>query len=432
MVTMKNKRLRWAVPAATAVAVGTAFAIPALATASADELPETTPADLLAAVAQAEPTAMSGTAVYTARLGLPELPAEMTGGADPLNLLSGSSTIRVWTDGAERSRVSLLGTTSEYSAVVDGPEAWTYSSAKNAVVHVSLDDDARAQLDAAKVDAQAQADAVDPASIPTPEALADQVLALASMTSEVTLEDNVSIAGRDAYQLEITPLTDDTLVDKIVVAFDGETYVPLSYQAWSSTDTSAPALEVAFTDVSMDAPSDAALAFSTPDGATVTEKVITGADLAAAAPTEGADGAAPALPEDFDPSALDPAALASGTGFLPEGTSISGFGWATVVEKSGVDVAGLLSGDPAAAAAQLPASPWAGRPAEDLAEEFRGSAADGGFSLDATALYDQLTTPVEGGRLFTSALLSALVTDDGRVFVGSVPTDTLLAAAGLA
>ncbi len=425
MVTMKNKRLRWAVPAATAVAVGTAFAIPALATASADELPETTPADLLAAVAQAEPTAMSGTAVYTARLGLPELPAELTGGADPLNLLSGSSTIRVWTDGAERSRVSLLGTTSEYSAVVDGPEAWTYSSAKNAVVHVSLDDAARAQLDAAKADAQAQADAVDPASIPTPEALADQVLALASMTSEVTLEDNVSIAGRDAYQLEITPLTDDTLVDRIVVAFDGETYVPLSYQAWSTQDTSAPALEVAFTDVSMDAPSDAALAFSTPDGATVEEKVITGDDLAAA--TQGADGAAPALPEDFDPSATAP-----GAGFLPEGTSISGFGWATVVERSGVDVAGLLSGDPAAAADQLPAYPWAGRPAEDLAEEFRGRAADGGFSLDATALYDQLTTPVEGGRLFTSALLSGLVTDDGRVLVGSVPTDTLLAAAGLA
>lgn len=427
---MKNKRLRWAVPAATAVAVGTAFAIPALATASADELPETTPADLLAAVAQAEPTAMSGTAVYTARLGLPELPAEMTGGADPLNLLSGSSTIRVWTDGAERSRVSLLGTTSEYSAVVDGPEAWTYSSAKNAVVHVSLDADASAQLDAAKADAQAQADAVDPASIPTPEALAEQVLAFASMTSEVTLDDNVVIAGRDAYQLEITPLTDDTLVDKIVVAFDGETYVPLSYQAWSSMDTSAPALEVAFTDVSMDAPSDAALAFSTPDGATVEEKVVTGEDLAAAAPAEGTEGDIPALPEDLDPSALTP-----GAGFLPEGTSISGFGWATVVEQSGVDVAGLLSGDvdaAAAAAADLPASPWAGRPAEDLAEEFRGSAADGGFSLDATALYDQLTTPVEGGRLFTSALLSALVTDDGRVLVGSVPTDTLLAAAGLA
>lgn len=424
---MKNKRLRWAVPAATAVAVGTAFAIPALATASADELPETTPADLLAAVAQAEPTAMSGTAVYTARLGLPELPAEMTGGADPLNLLSGSSTIRVWTDGAERSRVSLLGTTSEYSAVVDGPEAWTYSSAKNAVVHVSLDADASAQLDAAKADAQAQADAVDPASIPTPEALAEQVLAFASMTSEVTLDDNVVIAGRDAYQLEITPLTDDTLVDKIVVAFDGETYVPLSYQAWSSMDTSAPALEVAFTDVSMDAPSDAALAFSTPDGATVEEKVVTGEDLAAAAPAEGTEGDIPALPEDLDPSALTP-----GAGFLPEGTSISGFGWATVVEQSGVDVAGLLSGDVDADAADLPASPWAGRPAEDLAEEFRGSAADGGFSLDATALYDQLTTPVEGGRLFTSALLSALVTDDGRVLVGSVPTDTLLAAAGLA
>ncbi|WP_284251350.1 LolA family protein [Litorihabitans aurantiacus] len=425
---MKSNRLRWAVPAATAVAVGAAFTIPSLATASADELPETTPAQLLAAVAQAEPTAMSGTAVYTARLGLPELPAEMTGGADPLNLLSGSSTIRVWTDGAERSRVSLLGTASEYSAVVDGAEAWTYSSGKNEVVHVSLDAEAQSQLDAAKADAQERADAVDPASIPTPEVLAEQFLALAGTTSEVTLEDDVVVAGRDAYQLEIAPRGEGSLVDRVVVAFDGETYAPLSVQAWSTQDTSAPALELAFTDVSMETPSDAALAFSTPEGATVEEKVITGEDLAAAAPQD--EAAADAL----DPEALDPSALAPGAGFLPEGTSISGFGWSTVVQQQGVDVAGLLAGDPEAAAdaaAQLPASPFAGRPAEDLAAEFGADRADGGFGLDASALYEQLTAPVDGGRVFSSALLSALVTDDGRVLVGAVPTDTLLATAGL-
>ncbi|WP_235866254.1 hypothetical protein [Serinibacter arcticus] len=197
---MKSTRLRWAVPAATVVAVGAAFAIPTMVTATADELPATTPAELLADVAAAEPTAMSGTAVYTARLGLPELPTEATGGADPLNLLSGSSTIRLWTDGAERSRVSLLGTTSEYSTVVDGTEAWTYSSAKNEVVHVSLDGAALAQLDE-----HAANEAVAPTDIPSPEVLAEQVVALASLSSEVTLEENVVVAGRDAYQLVISP-----------------------------------------------------------------------------------------------------------------------------------------------------------------------------------------------------------------------------------
>ena len=45
--------------------------------------------------------------------------------------------MRVWTDGDERSRVALLGDTSEYSVVQDGAEAWTYSSTDDAVVHYS-------------------------------------------------------------------------------------------------------------------------------------------------------------------------------------------------------------------------------------------------------------------------------------------------------
>lgn len=425
MVTMKNTRLRWAVPAATALAVGAAFAIPTMVSASASDLPETTPADLLVAVAEAEPTAMSGTAVYTARLGLPELPAEATGGADPLNLLSGSSTIRMWTDGAERSRVSLLGMTSEYSAAFDGAEMWTYSSAKNEVVHVSLDEAAQAELEAKAAEAEASMPASE---IPTPQALADQVLGLANLTSEVEMAENTVIAGRDAYQLVVTPRTEDTLVDRIVVAVDGETSVPLSVQAWSTQDDSAPALELAFTDVSMDAPSDAALAFTVPSGAAVEEKVIGLDELTAAG-----DPAAAGDPEAFDPEAFDPSALTPGAvppGLLPEGVNVTGFGWATIVERSGVDVTGLIAGDPAAIAQDLPDSPWAGRPAEDMMDEFAGDGT--GFGLDTTALYDQLTTPVDGGRVLSSALLSVLVTDDGRVLVGSVPTETLLATAGLA
>ena len=405
---MKNNRLRWAVPAATVVAVGAAFVIPTLASASAEELPATTPAELLVALAEAEPTAMSGTAVYTARLGLPEMPAEMTGGADPLNLLSGSSTIRMWTDGAERSRV------------IDGMQAWTYSSAKNEVVHVTLDQAAQDAIAEHKTTAEDAAGAAETPEIPTPEALADQVLALAGISSDVALAENVVVAGRDAYQLVVTPLTDETLVDRIVIAIDGDTLVPLSFQAWSTQDEAAPALELAFTDVTMAAPSDAALAFSTPAGAPVQEKVIGAAELAAAEEAKATEGA-----QEFDPSAMTP-----GFGALPEGVAITGQGWATVVERSGIDVAGLIAGDPAAVADETADSPWAGRPAEALAEEFKGDGT--GFGIDGTALYDQLTTRVDGGRILSSALLSVLVTDDGRVFVGAVPTQTLLATAGLA
>ncbi|WP_235866255.1 hypothetical protein [Serinibacter arcticus] len=194
-------------------------------------------------------------------------------------------------------------------------------------------------------------------------------------------------------------------------------------------DSAAPALELAFTDVTMEAPSDAALAFSTPAGATVQEKVIGAADLAGAEAGAATDTEAGAVdPGSFDPSTMTPGAVPPD--FLPEGISITGQGWATVVERSGVDVAGLIAGDPAAIADDLADSPWAGRPAEDLAQEFAGDGT--GFALDGTALYEQLTTPVDGGRLLSSALLSVLVTDDGRVLVGSVPADTLLATAGLA
>jgi hypothetical protein len=52
-----------------------------------------------------------------------------------------------------------------------------------------------------------------------------------------------------------------------------------------------------------------------------------------------------------------------------------------------------------------------------------------GPASDATALLQQATVPVRGGRLLSTALVNVLVLDDGRVFAGSVPAARLLAAA---
>jgi len=95
-----STRARWAVPVIAAAAVGLAFvAPPLLANADADGLPPITPEQLAAQVAAADQQPLSGTVVYTARLGLPELPFSDVGGANPVALLGGSSTMRVWTDG---------------------------------------------------------------------------------------------------------------------------------------------------------------------------------------------------------------------------------------------------------------------------------------------------------------------------------------------
>ena len=399
-----SPRARWAVPGVVAVAVAAAVGVPALASSGDADLPAVTPQELLSRVADAEPTPVQGTVVYTARLGLPELPAEMTG-ADPLNLLGGSSTLRVWSDGAERSRVSLLGATSEYSVVHDGAEAWTYSSTDDAVTHYTLD-----PADVARYQALADRAAAAPgADLPTPEAAAAQVLALAERDADVSVDSPTTVAGRDAYQLVVSPTDDATLVSRVVVAVDAATSQPLRVQTWSTSDGAAPSLEVGFTDVQLTAPDDSVLAFSAPAGATTEEVVVP----------------LPDVPEDAPEPGTVPA--------LPEGVAVSGSGWSTIVTLSDVDVVGLVGGD----AASLATVPGAERvlgseEAQDLVQQFVPSDEDGTPgrpSLDATALYDQLTTAVPEGRLLSSTLLSVLITDDGRVLVGAVPADALRAAA---
>ena len=50
-------------------------------------------------------------------------------------------------------------------------------------------------------------------------------------------------------------------------------------------------------------------------------------------------------------------------------------------------------------------------------------------SATSSPLFGKLTTAVPGGRLFRTSLVNVLMTEDGRVFVGSVPVAKLQAAA---
>lgn len=408
-----SPRARWAVPGVVAVAVAAAVAVPVLASADSTGLDAVTPAELLARVAEAEPTPVQGTVVYTARLGLPDLPVSEMTGADPVNLLGGSSTLRVWSDAGDRSRVALLGATSEYSVVRDGAEAWTYSSTDQAVTHYALDAADQARYDA--LSAQLQAGATPPAGadLPTPQEAADQVLAHAGEHATVSVDQPTTVAGRDAYQLVVSPRDEETLVSRVVVAVDAETSAPLRVQVWSVQDDAAPSLEVGFTDVAFTAPDDSVLTFSPPAGATVEDVVVPLPDVdPAALAAQGEPGAEPAL---------------------PEGVAVSGTGWSTVVTLSDVDVAGLVGGDLDSIGTVPGAERLLGSDeAQDLIQEFVPTDEDGKVThpeLDTATLYDQLTTAVPEGRLLTSTLLSVLVTDDGRVLVGSVPADTLRAAA---
>ncbi|MCL2089700.1 MAG: hypothetical protein FWH11_00480 [Micrococcales bacterium] len=395
-----SRHARWGVPTLAVSAVVAGFALqPLLAAASAADLPETTPEQLVAQVLAADPQPLSGTVVYTADLGLPNIAAlagvaglnsAMTS-ADPTNLLAGTSTLKVWTDADSRSRVTLQGGTSEFSVVHDATQAWTYSSHDQTVTHYTVDDPARlAEL--------GQTEVPVPADLPTPPRAADDLLAELGQHSTLTLDATTTVAGRAAYQLVLTPKSTTTLVGRITVAIDGKTFSPLKVAVWSRDDAQNPAVELGFTDVTFATPSDQVLTWSTPAGAQVEEVVVP-------LPTDAEIAEAAAEAQDLAPT-----------------VTVSGTGWDQVVTITGLPVdelMGLPGTGPDRSAHR--------HPLPGLAQDYAQMPEEA--PQIAQSLLAGLSTEVDGGRLISSSLVNVLLLDDGRVLVGAVPGDTLLAAA---
>ncbi|WP_174776339.1 MULTISPECIES: LolA family protein [Cryobacterium] len=347
---MSRTWLKWmpavAVPA---VIVAGVLAVPLQAGAAVD-LPDKTPQDVLELAAGSTVDTFSGTIEQTSELGLPEIPstgdAATAEFADALDLLTGSHTVRVYQNGPDQSRVQVQDTMSERNLIQNGADLWLYDSADNTAAHTTL-----------------PADTGD-RSAPgyTPSEMADTFLAEVAPSTEVTLGENTEVAGRTAYELVLTPNTDDTLVGSVSIAVDSETGLPLRVQV-EALEAAEPAISVAFTSLSFDAPPADLFVFTAPAGATVTEETL---------PTKDAAG----HPEGET-----------------SGVTVTGSGWDAVVS--------VPAGADAAAMAELTASP----------------------------LYSQLTDAVDGGRALSTTLMSVLITDDGRVFAGSVPVERLQAAA---
>ena len=172
------------------------------------------------------------------------------------------------------------------------------------------------------------------------------------------------IAGRDVYELILTPRTDDTLVGELRFAIDGQNGAALSASV-TARGASAPAMSTAFTQVDFAAPDASVFAFAPGEGFQVAEK-----DIALPAP----GGRELGVPSD------------------DAAPTVTGAGWSAVVELPSTDA--LTS----------------------LAPEQR-------------AMLDSVTTPVDGGRVLQTSLLSVLLTDDGRVLAGAVPAELLVEAA---
>ena len=378
--------LRWAVPAGIgAVVIGGALLGPVVASADAG-LPPRTAEELLVAVQGAEPVPVSGTLAVDANLGLPDLPMG-TGSSGPMSLASGASTLRVWSDGADRQRVALLDTRAETTIVRNGDVAWVWSSQD-------------ATADRYQLPKHTSGSTPDTGDLPpgvtlpkTPQEAAELALSALDKTTEVTTSGAATVAGRDAYQLVLTPRDDKTLVKRVTLSLDAETMVPLRVQI-DSTRSTDPALRIGFTSVDFAAPDANVFDFTPPAGATVTEH---------AAPSDGA------------------AADAGQTGAAPVGTAeptVLGNGWSTIV-------VGELPKDALANLAE----------AGSTGTHRQGPHASGNSAATALALLEALphTTGSWGsGRVLSGTVFSAILTDDGRYAIGAVPPEALGEALGAA
>lgn len=361
---MNKKAQRW-IPAAVipVVIAAAAIAIPSVADAS-PTLPEKSAQQVLELIATSSGIAYSGTVDQVSALGLPDVSAlgsaGGTGGgagsdtvSTALELLAGSHSARVFVGGATTQRVQVLDSLAERDAVRNGDSVWLYDSHAKKAVHVT------------------GAAPADLPSVPaiTPAEAATKLLATIDSSTKVTVVDTARVAGRDAYQLRLTPKATGSLVGDVTLSVDAKTGLPLAASITAAGKTD-PAFSVGFSSISFDTPKASLFDFTPPSDAQVSEKNVTSADLKASP-----DAAAPKA------SSAEP--------------TVIGTGWSAIVT--------LPAGKALPAGKKAPA--------------------------DQAALLNQLTQKVDGGRALSTALLSVLLTDDGRVFAGAVSVAQLQAAA---
>lgn len=254
-----SRRARWAVPgAAVAVTAVTVAALQIPAAQASPDLPNRTPAQLLASISSdAKVPPMTGTVVETASLGLPRLP--QTGNStSPASLLTGSHTMKVYYSDSEHYRLAVPQPGSETDVIANGSKVWLWESASNSVTEITPPPKGTVKHAAPKA-----------VQTPlTPQQAANQIVAAVGKTTLVSVQANVMVAGEPSYQLVLAPKDQRSLVGKVVIAVDGKYGVPLRVQLYAK-GAGSPAFQVGYTDLQWVAPDPANFSFTPPHGASV-------------------------------------------------------------------------------------------------------------------------------------------------------------------
>ncbi|MEU8585627.1 DUF2092 domain-containing protein [Streptomyces sp. NPDC048664] len=396
----RRKATRYAVPVAVVgVAAATIGLVPAFAGSGDPDLPRISAQQLIQKVAESDVQQVSGTVKISTDLGLPDLGglqdtfasgalSQGAGGkdgsaADPssrlLALASGTHTLRVAADGQDKQKLSLLEKAAEYSVIRNGGDVWAYDSASNQAYH-STGADAH------------QGGKAAPRDMPvTPKDFAEQALKAAGSTTSVTVDGTAHVAGRDAYKLLIRPKQSGTTVGAISIAVDAKTWTPLKFTLTPAAGGAA-VVDAGFTEVSFAKPAASTFDFTPPKGTKVTQ----GDDQKAAERHMEPKG------PGKDPSAKGTDLFGGAGAGAKAGHRTIGEGWNSIVVLDTGAKGGMPSG----------------------AEADKGAAA--GF-LDS--LGDHVSGRFGKGTVYSTRLINALMTDDGKVYAGAVTKDALLKAA---
>ncbi|TFC95215.1 MULTISPECIES: DUF2092 domain-containing protein [Cryobacterium] len=372
------------------VIVAGVLAVPLQAGAAVD-LPDKTPEQVLLMVSDSTVNAFSGTVEKTAELGLPDidLGAGMSGSmeestsesapegtaetgaaatgvlASVMELFSGAHTARVYVDGSDAD-----GPAKARVQIQDRmAERNVVSNGTEVWTYDSETNTASHLAIPAEARAAAQAKIAEMAAT-APADLSTPSQVADRFLSEIDPSTTVSVGtdGTVAGRTAYELVLTPKATQTLVesVSISVDSETGVPLQVTVRADgQDDPAFQVGFTDVDFSTPSADLFDFTPPAGATVEEVALP------VMPEMPADQPKPEIPAENLPV-------------------VTGTGWDAIVEVPAASVPSELSANP---------------------------------------MLSELATAVDGGQLFSTALVNVFLADDGRVFAGSVPVELLQAAA---
>jgi outer membrane lipoprotein-sorting protein len=378
----RRKAARYVVPVTVVgVAAATIGLVPALAASGDPNLPKITAQQLINKIAKSDVQQLSGTVKISTDLGLPNL-----GGLEN-SVMSGATKSGDGSSADPTSKLTELASgTHTLRVAADGPDKQKLSLLENAaeysLIHNGKDvwgydsqtNEVYHSASADRTDKQQKKDET-PA---TPKGLTDEALKSIDDTTSVAVDGTEQVAGRDAYKLVIKPKQSGTTVGQISIAVDAKTGLPLKFTLTPASGGAA-VVDAGFTQVSFSKPAASTFDFKAPKGAKVTE-----GDKATKAP------------ERSGKSGKD---LGKGLDAL----KVLGKGWNSIAT---FDTGG--QGIPS------------------------GSSGRGDLGGFLGSLGDHVKGKFGSGTVFSTRLVNALITDDGKVYVGAVNKSALVKAADAA